>query len=301
MGPTRRCLEVCGNIMAMIRSVLVLLAALSLTACASIVGKATDRFATNLGNAILNNEDPATVRDGLPAYLLLLDSLVEGQTPGDAGNASTLLAAAKLNGAYAGNFTGDDPERAQRLSKKALDYARRGVCLKDAALCAAMDQQQDEFAAIVAADSDVDSLYALATAWAGFVQSNSEDFVAIAALPKVQALFERVVALDATHDNGQVYVYLGVLNSLRPEAVGGKPELGRKYFEQAIAVSNGRNLYAKALMAQYYARLVYDQELHDRLLEEVLAADPKVPGMTLSNTLAQQLARKLQISGKEYF
>ena len=36
-------------------------------------------------------------------------------------------------------------------------------------------------------------------------------------------------------------------------------------------------------------------------VEEVLAADPKVPGMTLSNTLAQQLARKLQISGKDYF
>lgn len=286
---------------AMIRPFLILLSALSLAGCASIVGKATDRFATNLGNAILNNEDPATVRDGLPAYLLLLDSLVEGQTPGDAGNAATLLAAAKLNGAYAGNFTGDDPERAQRLSRKALDYAKRGVCLKDAALCAAMDRQQDEFAAVVAADNDVDSLYALATAWAGFVQSNSEDFVAIAALPKVQALFERVVALDAGHDNGQVYVYLGVLNSLRPEAVGGKPELGRKYFEQAIAISDGRNLYAKALMAQYYARLVYDQELHDRLLEEVLAADPKVPGMTLSNTLAQQLARKLQISGKDYF
>jgi hypothetical protein len=283
------------------RIVLILSFALLGGGCASVVGKAADQFASNLGKAILNNEDPATVRDGLPAYLLLLDSLVEGQKPGDAGNAPTLLAAAKLNGAYAGNFTGDDPERSKRLSAKALDYARRGICLKDTVLCAALDRDLEGFIGVVNADTDIDSLYALGSAWAGFVQANSEDFEALAALPKVQALFERVVALDAGHDRGQVYVFLGVLNSLRPEAVGGKPELGRTYFEKAIALSDGRNLYAKALMAQYYARLVYDQELHDRLIEEVLAADPKTPGLTLANTLAQALARKLQASSKDYF
>ena len=151
------------------------------------------------------------------------------------------------------------------------------------------------------ADADVASLYALGAAWAGYIQAHSEDFDAIAALPRVQSLFERVVALDPGHDQGQVYVYLGVLNSLRPESVGGKPELGRQYFEKAIALSDGHNLYAKALMAQFYARLVFDQALHDRLVDEVLAADPKYPGFTLTNTLAQALARKLQASGKDYF
>ncbi len=273
----------------------------ALSGCASLVQKAGDRFADNLGKAILDNEDPATVRDGLPAYLLLLDSLIAGQKPGAPGNAPMLLAAAKLNGAYAGNFTGDDAERAQRLSAKALDYARRGECLIDAGLCAALDQDQDHFAAALANSKDPAPIYALATAWSGYLQAHSEDMVAIADLPKIQALLERVVALDPGHDHGQVYVYLGVLNSLRPEAIGGKPELGRKYFEEAIELSGGHNLYAKTLMAQYYARLVYDQELHDRLLVEVLAADPKSPGFTLTNTLAQQLARKLQESGKDYF
>lgn len=283
------------------RTVLTLCLALLCASCASIVGKATDRFSDNLGKAILDNEDPDTVRDGLPAYLLLLDSLVAGQQAGAAGNASTLLAAARLNGAYAGNFTSDDPERSRRLAAKALAYARRGVCLTDPVLCTALDRDQDHFAAAVAADADIASLYVLGSAWAGYVQANSDDFEALADLPRVQALFERVVALDPGHDQGQAFVYLGVLHSLRPEAVGGKPELGRKYFEQAIALSAGRNLYAKALMAQHYARLVYDQALHDRLLAEVLAADPKAPGLTLANTLAQALARKLQASGKDYF
>jgi hypothetical protein len=54
-------------------------------------------------------------------------------------------------------------------------------------------------------------------------------------------------------------------------------------------------------MAEFYARLVFDRELHDRLLGEVLAADPKAPGYTLMNTLAQQRANQLLASGKDYF
>jgi hypothetical protein len=141
----------------------------------------------------------------------------------------------------------------------------------------------------------------LAASWAGYLQANAEDWGAIADLPKVQALLERVVAIDPDIDGGQAWVYLGVLNSLRPEAIGGKPEAGRQAFEKAIAISGGRNLYAKTLYAEYYARLVFDQALHDRLLNEVIAADPKAPGFTLTNTLAQDRARKLLESGKDYF
>lgn len=276
---------------------------LALGGCASIASNAGDRLATQLGNAVLNSDDPATVRDGLPAYLLLIDGLVADDGKGDGGKESLLFAAAELNGAYAGNFTGDDRERARRLSAKALAYARRGTCVQDAALCAALDQDITRFEAAVAAapEKNIAGLYALAAAWAGHLQANSEDWGAIADLPKVDALLNRVVAIDPGHARGMARVYLGVLNSLRPEGIGGKPELGREHFEAAIAQSQGRNLYAKTLMAEYYARLVFDQELHDRLLVEVLAADPREPGFTLMNVLAQERAKALVESGKDYF
>jgi hypothetical protein len=285
----------------MIRTALAIAALATLSGCASLVRNASDSFADNLGTTVLNSEDPATVRDGLPAYLLLIDSLIAGQKPGDAANAPMLLAAARLNSAYAGNFTGDDKPRAKRLAKKAFDYASRAVCLKDKPLCAAMELAPDQFAQAVAADSNTDLMYVLAGSWAGYLQSNSEDWGAIADLPKIESLLDRVVALDPAHDHGQAYVYLGVLNSLRPEAVGGKPELGRKNFEKAIEISGGKNLYAKTLFAEFYARLVFNQELHDKLLNEVLSADPVAPGFTLINTLAQDRAKKLLESGKDYF
>lgn len=276
---------------------------LVLGGCASIASNAGDRLASQLGHAVLNSDDPATVRDGLPAYLLLIDGLVADDGNGDKGKASLLFAAAELNGAYAGNFTGDDRDRARRLAAKALGYARRGTCVQDAALCATLDQDIAGFEAAVAAapEKHVAGLYALAAAWAGYLQANSEDWGAIADLPKVDALLNRVVAIDPGHARGMARVYLGVLNSLRPESIGGKPELGRGHFEAAIAQSEGRNLYAKTLMAEYYARLVFDQELHDRLLVEVLAADPREPGFTLMNVLAQERAKALVESGKDYF
>lgn len=291
---------------AMLRPLLPLVLAAALTGlagCAAVASRAGDRFAGQLGTAILASDDPATIRDALPAYLLLLDALLVDDGKGDSGKTGVLLAAAELNGAYAGNFTGDDRARARRLAGKALAYARRGVCTQSAPLCAVLDGDVETFTAAVATapDEDAAAMYGLAAAWAGYLQANSEDWGALVDLPKVQALLDRVVAIDPGHARGMARVYLGVLASLRPEAVGGRPEQGRAHFEAAIAQSGGRNLYAKTLFAEFYARLVFDQALHDRLLAEVLAADPHADGYTLTNVLAQERARALQESGKDYF
>jgi hypothetical protein len=83
--------------------------------------------------------------------------------------------------------------------------------------------------------------------------------------------------------------------------MGGHPEVGRLHFERAIELSQGRNLLAKVMFAQQYARLVFDRDLHDRLLEEVLAADPEASGLTLSNVLAQQQALELLAGSPDFF
>ena len=78
-----------------------------------------------------------------------------------------------------------------------------------------------------------------------------------------------------------------------PASLGGKPELGRRHFELAIKYSQGLDLMAKVEFARRYARLVFDQELHQKLLQEVLASESRQPGLTLSNVLAQQQAAML--------
>jgi hypothetical protein len=51
---------------------------------------------------------------------------------------------------------------------------------------------------------------------------------------------------------------------------------------------------AQVLYAATYSRMVFDQELHDNLLEEVLAFDlDQVPDNRLSNQIAKRRAREL--------
>lgn len=273
-------------------------AATLLGGCAGLVSKATDRMATNLGNAVLNQDDPATVRDGLPAYLLLLDGLLEGSPDSPA----LLAASSRMYSSYAGSFVSDNG-RARRLSGKALDRAWKSLCVKPDPLCALKGLGFEDFAAAAAqlGEDQIDGAYLLGSAWATYIQARRDDWVAIADIPKVDGLLQRVAERRPDIDHGMVWVYLGVLNSLRPAAVGGEPEKGRAAFEQAIERSGGRNLMAKTLFAEFYARLVFNQELHDRLLHEVIEAAPEAPGLTLSNVLAQERAKELLAGSTDFF
>lgn len=267
-------------------------------ACGSVMRKATRQFSDNLTTAILDQDDIGTARDGVPAYLLLIDGLIEG----DPQNPDVLLAGAKLYGAYAGGFI-EDAARAQRLSDRAYGYARRALCVREKKLCDALDMPFDAYAeALKQSDpKDIATIYGFAAAWAGRIQVNSGDWNAIANLPKLQAVLERSNEIDASYENGGAALYLGVINSIRPASLGGRPEEGKAYFEKALELSGGRNQMVRVLYAQFYARLVFDKALHDRLLNEVLAADPVAPKLTLINTLAKLKAKALLESGKDYF
>jgi hypothetical protein len=114
-------------------------------------------------------------------------------------------------------------------------------------------------------------------------------------------MMRRVVALDESYEGGAAHLYLGILATLLPEAMGGHPEEGREAFERVIELSGGRHLMAKVLIAEKYARMVFDRELHDRLCREVIEADPEAPSLTLVNVLAQTRARQLLEDSEDYF
>ena len=44
--------------------------------CASLVSSVTERLAEDLSSSILDNDDLDVVRDGAPAYLIMLDALL---------------------------------------------------------------------------------------------------------------------------------------------------------------------------------------------------------------------------------
>jgi len=148
---------------------------------------------------------------------------------------------------------------------------------------------------------DVPDLFTLGSAWSAWIQTHRQDWDAVAEIPRVEAIMERVVELDEVYRDGAAHLYLGVLSTLLPSALGGKPDVGKQHFERALEISKNKNLMVKVLYARHYARLVFDRKLHDRLLNAVIEANPDVSGYTLGNTLAQQQAKELIKSGEDYF
>jgi len=92
-----------------------------------------------------------------------------------------------------------------------------------------------------------------------------------------------------------------VLATQLPPSLGGKPEKGRAHFERARELSTGHNLMVEVFMAQYYARTIFDKELHDQLLNTVLADAGDYPGFTLINAYAHEQATQLLAESDEYF
>ncbi len=272
---------------------------MSLTvSCSAIISGFTNSIAEDLSSAVLGSSDFGVVEEGLPAYLILVDALIEGN-PNDP---SMLNTAAMLNGSYAAGFV-EEESRRKYFATKGKQLALRASCRHREVFCNVTDASFIDFKEIVDATSmgDIDYLYILASNWAGWIQAHADDYLAIAELPKAKYLMEHVIQLDPSYANGSPFIYMGVFATFLPAALGGEPELGRENFERAIEISEGANLYAKAMMAEMYARAIFDRELHDRLVSEVLATDPLAGDLTLQNVVAQKLALQLKDSADDFF
>ena len=274
------------------------LCSLFLSGCSYFISSATVDMTENLSQAILNNNDLATVEAGGPAYLLMVDSLLYR----DPENESLLRSAANVYTAYTDVFV-KDTARAKKLTDKALDYALRSLCIRRPFTCSFRQDSFQEFKHVIDAlgVKDVPNLFILGSAWSAWIQTHREDWDAVAEIPRVESIMARVVELDEAYQDGAAHLYLGVLATLLPPALGGKPDVAKQHFERALEISKDKNLMVKVLYARHYARLVFDRELHDRLLNAVLKANPDVPGYTLGNTLAQKQARELLKSSEDYF
>lgn len=284
--------------MTLLRTLLMVAVAVGLSGCGALVDRATANFARDLERAVVNYDEPIVVEHGLPAFLLIL----EARRQANPDDAALLRSLSSLTGTYAGLFV-DDDLAAQRMNTRALDYAERAACIDGSLLCGAADLPFLEFEQRVAAVdvAELETAYSLSVAWVGWIAAHRADYTALADLPKAELLLQRVAEISPEHDQGAVWLYLAVLNSQRPPAAGGRPDLARQYFERAREISGGRNLLVDLFMADTLARLNFDRELWVERLESVLEADPNQPGFVLANQVAQARARELMTQTTRIF
>ena len=281
------------------KSVLLIVNLNFIIACAPIVSNITDNLARNLSDAVLNQEDPQIVRDGAPAYLLLLDSLVAGNPE----NPVILSSASDLYTSYSAIFV-NDANRSKTLSERALKYSKKALCISYEDSCNWDDYSFDDFN-LSLDDFDMkysDLLLTYSTSYLVYIRSHSNDWNAIARLPYIESALEYYVEKNPETENiDSVYTYLGILSTLLPPALGGDYEKGKRYFENAIEFSGDQNLSAKVEYALSYARPLYDRELHDKLLQEVISSNPVKKNYTLLNVIAKEQASSMLEDADEYF
>lgn len=269
-----------------------------LAGCSYFVSNAASSFGDNLSSAVLNQDDPEIVRAGMPSYILLLDSFLQGEDD----NPAILSSAATLYASY-GSVFADQPKQAKRLTRRALEYAEEAMCLSYSESCGWRDLPYDEFAAVLddVDDKQAESLYSYGFAYLAYIRAHADDWNALAELPQAEAVMAHYIAISGAKTEPSAHNYLGILKSVRPPALGGKQQEAVEHFETAIELSEGRDLSPKLEMLKGVARMLYDRDLNDRLCGEILEANPYADGYTLTNVLAIEEATALCAGSDDYF
>ena len=256
--------------------------------------------ADDVRRAAFKQSDPTIVRAGTPAYLMLIDGLIEAYPD----NTELLTVGCQSYTAYAASFIEDENrDQAAALYARGKDYGFRALSKKGDFRQAATGPLDDFVVFLKQYKSqDVQALFWTASAWAKWISLNLGSIEALADMPMLEATMKRVIELDGSFFYGSPHLLLGVYLAVKPEIVGGNIAKAKEHFDKAFSLGAAKLLTAKVMYARYYAVRLRDRALFRNTLREVIAAPVEaVPELTLSNALAKEKASKMLENIDEYF
>ena len=275
---------------------------ISLTGCFSSRQMITDSAVglfQDLALSVNRQTDLAMVRQGIPSYLLLIDGMVQANP----GNQALLLAGAQAYASYASILGENESSRASQLIQKAKIQALRALDLNPL-FKGSLDKSIDLFQEKISkAEKDqVPLLFAVGNIWGTWIAQGPEPVEAMADLPKVEILMDRVLLLDPGYYYGGPHLFKAILLSARPVQYGGDLKKAETHFHKAMDYSQGKFLMTYVFYAQYYAKQRLDRDLFVKTLNQVLSTPPEIdPDLTLINTLAHEKAKRLLNQVDEFF
>ena len=250
--------------------------------------------------ATFRDRDIETVREGIPANLLLIKGFAEEYEDDE----TLRILAAQSYFSFALGFIEDfEPDRALLLYQEGWRLGRESLESRDWFRRAQAEKPipSDEVIAEID-EADVPLLFWTLANWARWVSGSLDDPAAVAQLPRIELYLDRVIELQPDYYHGLPLAMLASLQSFRPEMLGGKPEASKSNFEEAFRVSGNRMLYFKVLYAEFYCRRIFDEDCFVETLEEVITApDDLLPELQLWNEVAKDKAAYLLETRDDYF
>ena len=253
----------------------------------------------DVANSSYKQSDLRVIREGMPAYLMLMDGMVEAMPE----NERLLITAAQAYSSFASAFIeAEDKDYARALYSRAKKYALRS--LEKRGLKNPVSKPFDEFETglIELRKDDVPYMFWTAASWGSWIRLNMSSMAALAELPRVEALMKRVLVLDEQFYYGGPHLFMGIWFASRPKIAGGDLSKAQHHFSKALALSQDKFLMTQIYYADQYAKKTFDKELFVSTLNNVLntPAD-QIPELTLLNTVAHKKAKKLLAEAEEYF
>jgi len=269
--------------------------ALWCSGCSTVRTYAVGSVIQDVAEASQAQSNITLIREGTPAYLMLIDGLIHSNPQ----NQRLLIAGAKAYLFYA--MTVDDRCQERMILAKAKTYAMRAL-RKNIRYAQCEDQPLSGYAQCIKdvfSRKHVPALYWAANCWGSWIAANLDSVGALAQLPRVELMMRRVLELDETYEYGGAHLFLGIYESSRP---GGNLEKAEAHFQEALTISQGKVLMGYVYYAQYYAVRVHDHETFSSSLRTVLETPAdRIPELTLQNTIAQNKAREILNREKDYF
>lgn len=230
--------------------------------------------------------------------------LIEGLLKNDPANEDLLLLAAQGYAGYALGFAEDeDPQRAKIFYLRARDYALQ-VMRGNKNFRRAEGKNLEEFKqSIDQMDGEqLPALFWTGFSWAGYANLSLNEPSALADLPKIQIIMDRVETLNPAFFYGAVYLYQGSVYGGKPVLMGGDPQKAKLYFDKNLELTGHKFLLSFIYLAKYYAAKILDENLYDEYLNYIQKTPLEVlPEIKLLNQIAKKKARHLEAIKKDIF
>ncbi len=256
------------------------------------------------GGTYAQDDDPELVRDASAFGLKTIESLLDAEPE----HRGLLLAACRCFTQYAYAFLAAEADyvedddyprarhlrlRAKGLYVRAIGYGLRGLEVEHEGIGERLRQDAGR-AAKELEEEDLQTAYWLALAWAAAVSLDKDDTDLAADLPVVEALMERVRAVEPGFGDGLVWDFFLVWDGGRPAAGGGSTERAREHLEASLRASGATRIGPLVSYAELVCVRLKDAKCFEEHLNKALAFDvDSAPRNRLANLVARKRAEWL--------
>lgn len=234
-------------------------------------------------DTVFSQSDVQYVKEAMPSNLQLMEILLSS----DPENKKLLTNAAMGFCGYSLMFVEDENrERASTFYKKGQMYAEKALNGK-------------ELSAL--GKKDAPALFWQTFCKASYLNLNKHRPAAIAELPSLEPAINRMEELDPEYYYNGAYILKGAYYAIRPRMFGGDPAKSKEYFEKALTGKGSGFLMTKYEYAKMAATADLDEELFEKLLNEILSTEPADGPERLPNEASKIKAKKLLEEKDELF